>query len=649
MSSQLNFINVVPVFPDHIEFTLSEIQRQHRESGLTKFALSLSFHPEGTPARDKVTLLTKALSEIRNGLRQEHGIHLGVLLQSTLGHGWSGPVPLTEEPWQHIVNIDGTVSSRMCFSDRAFRNYILYAVEETMKTGPEFLLLDDDYGLRTGECFCTNHIALFNQAVNRKYTFDEAVNLIRTKLWNHPEVLIFSQQRQKMAVEFGREIRQVIDRYDAKVPCTYCCCGVGQGYAADLAKALSSPQTAPSVRVNNAYYGSNFPQNLFPTTCRTAMVMHQLQGVTDIIDEADTFPQNYYSENAALFHMHIVSGILNGLNGAKLWMSEFNQPINTGSQRRYEALFSLNRGLYDELHATLNGICWQGVAKVLYHPPFMLHPEKCQMAVYGAEWNQLLLGPYGIPIRAADENEDGIFNLTEREAEELTGQQLNALLTKALLIDCNAAKVLTRRGFAEAMGVKTIEDPNFFFKGEYKDGWACSLSLMWESKAAKLECISDKTRVVTWCVDGQTRSPNARKVAPCMTFFKNSSGGRIVVTAWSPEMPFYKTFRPQRRQLLLEALDFLSDGLLEMTVEVPHDVLVQHGKLPDSSELLSVISLGIDPEPEIPVRCARQVAGIEHLAPNGKWLPAEFQQQDQRLHIAVPLLHCQTNLLRLHF
>lgn len=649
MSSQLNFINVVPVFPEHIDFTVSEIRRQHRKTGLTKFALSLSFHPEGTPARDKVPLLTTALSEIRDGLRQESGIQLGVLLQSTQGHGWSGPVPLTDEPWQRIVNMDGAESSRMCFSDRAFRDYILYAVEETMKVRPKFLLLDDDYGLRTIECFCPNHIALFNQTSKQNFTFDEVVNLIRTKPWNDPEVLIFSRQRKEMAVEFGREIRQIIDRYDAKVPCTYCCCGVGQGFAADLAKALSSALAAPSVRVNNAYYGSNFPQNLITIACRTQIVKYQLQGICDVIDEADTFPQNYYSENAALFHMHIVSGILNGLNGAKLWMSEFNQPQNTGSQRRYEDLFSRNLGLYDELFATLKGICWQGVAKVLYHPPFMLHPEKCQMAVYGAEWNQLLLGPYGIPIRGADEKAEGIFNLTEREAEDLSDQQLNDLFTKALLIDSKAAKILTKRGFAETMGVKTIDDPKFFFKGEYKEGWECSLGLMWEDKTAKLECISEKTQVVTWCVDGQLRSPNARKVAPCMTFFKNSHGGRVVVTAWSPEMPFFKTFRPQRRMLLLEALDFLSGGLIEMTVEVPHHVLVQHGLLSDSSELLAICSLGIDPEPEIPVRCARKVTRIERLAPDGSWLPVGFHQQDQVLHIAVPLLHCESNLLRLHF
>ena len=46
----LKFMNVVRVFPDNLDFTISEIRRQHEEVRLTDFALSLSFHPTGTPA-----------------------------------------------------------------------------------------------------------------------------------------------------------------------------------------------------------------------------------------------------------------------------------------------------------------------------------------------------------------------------------------------------------------------------------------------------------------------------------------------------------------------------------------------------------------------------------------------------------------------
>ena len=177
-SSDLNFINVVPVFEGkYIPRTVGEILRQHRDIGIRRFAVSLSFHPEGFPARDRIDRLTGIFQAIRDGLAEavcgDDDIRLGVLLQSTMGHGWSGSVPLTAEPWQRIVFADGTVSSRMCPSDPDFRAYILDAVRASVQAGPAFLMLDDDFGLRLRECFCPRHMEMFNRAVGGHYTREE--------------------------------------------------------------------------------------------------------------------------------------------------------------------------------------------------------------------------------------------------------------------------------------------------------------------------------------------------------------------------------------------------------------------------------------------------------------------------------------------
>ena len=96
------FYNIVPVFPGREDFAVSEILRQHREVGLDRFLLSLSFHPQTTPARDLVPVLCERFRKVRDGVAGS-GVELGVLVQSTLGHGWNGKVPLTQEKWQHVV------------------------------------------------------------------------------------------------------------------------------------------------------------------------------------------------------------------------------------------------------------------------------------------------------------------------------------------------------------------------------------------------------------------------------------------------------------------------------------------------------------------------------------------------------------------
>ena len=69
MKKEMNMINIVPVFVGREDFAVSEILRQHRETGLTRFALCLSYHPQGTPARNLIPKLCGAFSEIREALK----------------------------------------------------------------------------------------------------------------------------------------------------------------------------------------------------------------------------------------------------------------------------------------------------------------------------------------------------------------------------------------------------------------------------------------------------------------------------------------------------------------------------------------------------------------------------------------------------
>ena len=115
--------NVIGIIPNHEDFAVSEILRQHREVGLDRFLVSLSFHPQMTPASDLIPVLCRRFAYVRDAVAG-HGIELAVLIQSTVGHGWNGKVPLTEEPWQKVVYVNGQESPRMCHYDEGFRKYV---------------------------------------------------------------------------------------------------------------------------------------------------------------------------------------------------------------------------------------------------------------------------------------------------------------------------------------------------------------------------------------------------------------------------------------------------------------------------------------------------------------------------------------------
>lgn len=650
MRRKMNMINIVPAFTKAPDFTISEIRRQAADAKLGKFALSFSFHPEGTPARNKIAHLCNHFRTVAEGLRDTK-IELGILIQSTQGHGWNGKVPLTRETWQQIVNYDGTVSPRMCPSDPDFRAYVREAVSECVRAGAAFLLVDDDFGLRVNECFCPRHIAMYNAALGKNYTIEEIRKIIDERSWQDPEVMTISQVRLETALDFAKDIRSAIDSVNPDIRCGLCTPWAGHTFVGPSAKILAG-RTEPFIRINNAIYGMQNPLNFIELTQQTLRVKYQAPEVKDFIDEADTFPQNYYSESAAAFHSHICNAVLNGLSGCKLWTSEFNNPADSGSQRRYESYLSEYHGFYEELLNTVDGIRWQGTSGLLFHAGYGLHPIRCGGALSTRDWCVSMLGPYAFPIRYAETGNGGIYTLCGGDAAHFSDDQIRTLLAGRVLIDSEAAKKLTARGFAPLMGVEASDGPDdFAFSREIHAGSRLGVGFMWEPSAAALKPLSDKVKVVTELCAGLAFTADYTPVAPGMTFFRNELGGRVAVTALSVTMPFYKTMRPPRRIFLREALDFLAGGTLEMSVEnADQQVFVRHGILKDGAELLALHNLALDPLPCIDVRLKRDPRTVEQLDPAGTWSAVPFRRTDaETVRLDCDLNCCLPRVFRFRF
>lgn len=633
---QLNFLNVVPVFLNDPDFTVSEIRRQYRDVGLRQFAICLSLHPQGDPPVKRADALIAHCGKLKEKLSDLPELQFGVLIQSTMGHGWAAATPLTREPWSRVVQLVSKAgepvrfyekNSRMCYMDPAFQEYILHAVDGIMKLGPAFLLLDDDFGLRLGECFCDRHMADFNEHNHSHYTREELAKIVLERPGDDPEVRLFSERRGAPAIDFIRRIRQVIDSYDPKTWCFLCTCG--RGFAARYLEALAGPESQPCVRPGNAVYGGCQPLDFYTDDRRTNLIKYQYSSSPKpvaFIDEADTFPQSYYSESAAMFHAHLTLAILNGFCGAKVWMSEFNSPEDRGWQSRYETIFRDHRGFYDELFRVTCSMTPLGVASPVFEVPEMDHAFLCASSFNFPSWSDTFLGPFGVPLRWGDGTDGGVYALTGHDASRLDDATIRKLLAGAVLLDGKAAAELDRRGFAADMGVRTVNDPEFFFQTEFTPSTGRTGPLMWETGMVKLEPVSPETQVYSQCA--QRMGGELRMVAPCMTFFTNPSGGRVAVTAYPADLPYYKRLRNPRRENLLAALDFLAGGTLEMTVEILNQNLVHHARLADGSELLAVLGLGIDTSPAIPVRRVRKVETVDELTASGEWRPAKFSQAD---------------------
>jgi len=648
MRKQMNMINIVPAFLKAPEFNISEIIRQAKDARLNRFALSLSFHPEGTPAADKIPILCDHFRKVADGLKGT-GIELGILIQSTQGHGWNGKVPLTQEPWRQVVYCDGTVSPRICSLDPGFRDYIYQAFAECARCSPAFLLVDDDSGPRRKECFCPLHVAMYNRMLGKNYTREEMQKMLDERPWDDPEVRVISQGRYETAVEYARLMRSAIDSVNPDLRCGLCTPDC-KNYYGDTALILAG-KNKPFIRVSNAIYGMLNPLSHFILIMQaTYREKYQAPGVTEFLDESDTFPQNLYSVGAAVFHSHICNAVLNGLSGCKLWISEFNNPADSGSQRRYEMYLRTYHDFYEELLNTVDGVRWQGPAGLNFHVAYGMHPVKSIDAIYTMDWCRSMLGPYAFPVRYAEPGNSGIYTLCGGEMKHFSDEQIRQMLSASVLIDAGAAKELTKRGFAELMGVEAADGgENFAFSREIHARTGLGAGYMWDPMSAELKVLSPGVKVVTNLCNGTFG--DFHPVAPGMTFFANELGGRVAVTALSTAMPFYKTILPPRRIFLQEALDFLAGGILEMSVEnADQQVIVRHGILKDGAELLALHNVAVDTLPHLDIRLKRDPKSVKKLNPDGTWSSVTFKHTaDTVIRLDCELVRCLPQVFRFEF
>ena len=643
--------NVLPIFPAHEDFAISEIKRQHREVGLDRFLVSLSFHPQRTPARDLIPVLCERFRKVRDGVAGE-GVELAVLVQSTLGHGWNGKVPLTRETWQHVVHPDGSENPRFCMLDPGFRAYVRECIASIAAERPSLLLMDDDMAIRTGECFCPLHQAAFNEALGGGWTPETLAKALRERPVDDPVALAVSRTLLAGVVDFAKMVREAIDSVDPAMRCGLCACAGGWWENNAVVHALAGARTEPFMRVNNAVYGNADMGSLVRTFRQARRVIYQLDGVTDVIDETDTFPQNYMSESATLFHAHITSAMLSGLQGCKLWTSEFQQPVHTGSQRRYEARLRDYRGFYDAIHDLVPGIRWQGISGVVVRPRpgFGGHPVHNSLPIYPPRWNTPIEAVYGLPLRYDGIETGGLFAMREDDVEVLSDAQIESLLANKVVVDSLAARKLTARGFAPLLGVEASEGgADFHFSCEVAADGSCSNGFLWDESTAFLKPVADGVEVVAnFCRGDRFGTPEI--VAPSHTLFTNRLGGRVAVLGWHLDLVFHKMYRPMRRKLYLALLDRLNGSPLEMAVESGEQEFVRHGVLADGSELVAVTRLSIDADDSVPLRLARTPKSVGRLSPKGAWEAVAFERKDPLLvEVGAPLVCGEPVVLRFVF
>ncbi len=654
---EFRIINIAPLLVEHRAEMTADLLRLHQECGVTDVAFMLPLHPEGRmPSLAKAERLRDLFLEMRRGLAGS-GLRVGILIQSTMGHGTA-----SESEFTRTINAKGVTTASVCPLAPGFAEHIRQAVATVAATRPEFLLVDDDFRLSNhgaDGCYCVHHLAALEQATGRRFDREGLLAALKTepalrKQWD--------AVRLESLLAVAREIRAAIDAADPKLPCGYCICDAGgmELQYAHAIEAVLAGGNPPFVRANTACYWSSDTKMLISRLYWTAAQMRTLKDLPEILAESDTYPHNRYYTPATVLNTQILYSILHGCTGLKLWVNRMSE-FQPASGEAYRQMLKKHIGAYRKLAGLMPQVVWDGPTTPLPADPAEL-PSYLTHFVRFENWACAVLAHLGIPVTVGANPSSRVVMLTGPECDLFRDDELKAFLAKGLLLDGAAAKRLCDRGLGGLLGVAADAPAGWQCSFERMNGHAVNgaaagktigIAVLDSGTALRLTSNAPATQTLStlyhipFYLSGEETA-----VGTGLTLYENDLGGRVAVYAAKPgATPFMDE---ARREQLIQVLDWLNCAPLPVVVLSDLDIYALHGRIGEAAgggELLALFNLNLDVLPEVTLRTAgRSPAKIERLADSGRWLPLRWSAAPDatvtvqaKLETTVPLI------LKLHF
>lgn len=629
--SRLKIFSIVKFIEGHEKEVCDDIRAQYEKGVANCFLFMFNLTPEGRPAVNKAKILCEKYMHHKKMLE---GIPVGVLVQASIGHGRV----LGEETIFQKLNIarSGRVLSTICPLDEGFQEYIADAFRRIAECEPCHIMLDDDYRiLRRGEgggCACPLHLKQFAQITGKTYTRQELMEIIEShsEEGKRLEKLWIDLQIESM-VNTVKIMRAAIDSVDPAIPGSFCCCGQDAELGLEVSEVLAGEGNPRIVRINNGHYCAPGPRGFSRVFLRGAHQVAKLKkgGVDYILAETDTCPQNRYSTSATMLHAHFAGCIMEGMHGAKQWITRSQYEFESG--KAYRKILSKYSAFYDTLFDIVPTLKWRGfripLEEVANHK--VMHPFEKENE--DDAWSTSLLERMGLPMYFSAEN-GGVLCLEGKKDEFFSDEQILQALKGTVMLASDEVERLWERGFGEHLGVKVRKWEGKFANGEYMPingtyGTA-------QTNIMELVPTSDKTK--EWSTASHTLDNcNYEHLFPAVTVFENSLGGKVIAFAGSPKASYdimHWGYLNYSRKLQLAAL-LKEAGERPLYYKEDEEVYLRVADMPDNRMFVALFNIGLDIIENLEFSVDRKVKCVSMLMPNGDFQKVDFKQDGDDLTV----------------
>ena len=637
------FVSILGTMTHSVQEILENARYQFEEAGVVNFALSMPLQPQGRNPLEKVGAFAEKFRALRDK-SADVPFNFGILIQQTIGHGarWN-PNYDRELPWQRLIYQTGVESIRFCPLDEDFKNYVDSAMQLLMAEGPAFAIIDDDTSLAIPpasnnlECFCPLHTALFNEMYGTSYTPEELRKAV-TPESNQEIQAQFRDMGDESILRYVKMMRRSIDKAAPGLPVIFCAGSIDAARSDEWAEAAAA-QGQPSVlRCGTSNYLEGAPWSITGRYTTTAVQKLYSSRADLLLDEADTCPHSLYSKSARTMHLHIVNAMLDGLDGAKLWIANTVHADDVTTPP-YARILGKNMGLYRELHRVMRDFSWAGALNVLPHPRQSLGPSYSGYEFLGA-WVDSYLALFGIPFRWGKPSDRGVALLTGAQIERLSSAELEKLLSGEALLDLSAAEKAVERGFGKLIGVESVSDlPRLAVLEKLeRNGKIFRLS---RGAYRQLNLLPGAEVISTLLERKSFSGDEFAPLAPGAIRF-----GKVVTAAWRAVSGNRIDLCPDRREMILEYLSNF-ERILDIQVNLNSFAGFRYGYCSDGTMIAALTNYGYDPLEKLEFTVKNCPRRIEVLQGDGSWKELPFTAKGNTVTLEYVLNCAEFIIMRL--
>lgn len=617
--------SMMPLDANHIDELVADIKDQYKRGISTCPMFIMTLVPEGTPVWDKVGPMCEKFRMFKERLEPD-GIPVGILIQASLGHGY----PLTPTPFTKYVGIkDGKAQNVHCPLDKDFMEHFKGVLRALAKEKPAAIMLDDDFRLMmrpAGGCACALHMKELEKKVGRLYTRDELWAHIDSHPDGDPLTLKYIETQTEALIYAAKEFRAAIDEIDPTIQGINCTSGDLCESVIYTSREFSGKNNPTIVRVPNGTYAPLTTRGFSDIMRRAAVCSKKLKsgGVTHVLAETDTIPFNRYGKNARYLHSQYTASILEGLEGAKHWITRTSS-FEPKSGVAFRNILAENSKLYEKLAEMSQGMEWLGVNSYFLEQKYSCYHSKNIWRYHLNNWTEKVLERLGLPFYFSDEGK-GVTFLEDDIVPDMTDEQIKEVFDGSVFVSADAAMALINRGYGDLLGVNVEVWDGPTISAEVYD--EPSLTSTKQKNTRKITPINEKVEELSHCfrrISGKEREI----LFPAVTLLDRGEGKISVVYSGTPDAQHTYgegfAFLNETRKAQFVKL-FKRAGALPIYYEGDVEMCLRAGRISDGRMLAAFFNIGYDPLETLTVYLEKEPTAISYLDNNGEEKLLEFNK-----------------------